>query len=180
MVGAGAVVTRDVPANAVVVGNPARIIGYVGASEPTTTRTVESTTQNQLAGGARLVPLRVASDMRGSLAAIELANDLPFVPARFFAVFDVPSRDVRGEHAHRRCEQVLVCLRGTVACIVDDGHDRVQVRLDRPDIGLYMPAMTWGTQYQYSPDAVLGVFASLPYDSGDYIREYEEFLSLKP
>lgn len=176
MVGAGAVVTKDVPANAVVVGNPARIVGYADA---TTVETMESTAleTTALKGPGRLIPLKVASDLRGSLTAIELTSELPFVPVRFFAVFDVPSTDVRGAHAHRRCEQVLVCLRGSVACIVDDGVTREQVRLDRPSIGLYMPPMTWGTQYQYSPDAVLGVFASLPYDSSDYIREYETFLS---
>lgn len=178
MVGAGAVVTKDVPANAVVVGNPARITGYAGAAKARAGAATDASDVGELSGGARLVPLRVASDLRGSLAAIELATDLPFVPARFFAVFDVPSKDVRGEHAHRACEQVLVCLRGSVACIVDDGVDRTEVVLDRPDVGLYMPAMTWGTQYRYTDDAVLGVFASLPYDSDDYIRGYEEFLGL--
>ena len=180
MVGAGAVVTKDVPANAIVVGNPARITGYVGAQSAAPTSAEQRKHDDVLAGGARLVPLRVASDLRGSLAAIEMTTDLPFVPARFFAVFDVPSKDVRGEHAHRACEQVLVALRGSVTCIVDDGHRRTQVKLDSPDVGLYMPAMTWGTQYQYSPDSVLGVFASLPYDSDDYIREYETFLDQVP
>lgn len=176
MVGAGAVVTKDVPANAVVVGNPARIVGYADATTVATVASAPLET-TALTGPGRLIPLKVASDLRGSLTAIELTSELPFVPARFFAVFDVPSTDVRGAHAHRRCEQVLVCLRGSVACIVDDGVTREQVRLDRPSIGLYMPPMTWGTQYQYSPDAVLGVFASLPYDGADYIREYETFLS---
>lgn len=176
MVGAGAVVTKDVPANAVVVGNPARITGYAGAEKAPAVAAADAVGERELTGGARLIPLRVASDLRGSLAAIELGKDLPFEPARFFAVFDVPSKDVRGEHAHRACEQVLVCLRGSVACIVDDGTQRTEVVLDQPGVGLYMPAMTWGTQYRYTEDAVLGVFASLPYDSDDYIRTYEEFL----
>lgn len=176
MVGAGAVVTKDVPANAVVVGNPARIVSYVEADDVQVVTPEPATEPRSLAGGARLVPVKVASDMRGALAAIEFAQDLPFVPARFFAVFDVPSKDVRGEHAHRACEQVLVCLRGSVTCIVDDGTERTQVRLDTPGVGLYMPAMTWGTQYRYSADAVLGVFASLPYDADDYIRDYESFV----
>ena len=177
MVGAGAVVTKDVPANAVVIGNPAHIVRY---SNTTMSRTMQSTEHEtiELAGSCRLIALRVASDLRGSLAAIELTTDLPFVPARFFAVFGVPSKDVRGEHAHRVCEQVLVCLRGSVTCIVDDGQEREQIQLDRPDVGLYMPAMTWGTQYQYTADSVLGVFASLPYDATDYIREYDEFLAV--
>lgn len=177
MVGAGAVVTKDVPANAVVVGNPARIVNYVGTSRPTPPTLVAAELHPPLAGDARLLSLNVAEDMRGSLMAVELGAELPFVPARFFAVFGVPSRDVRGEHAHRRCEQVLVCLRGAVTCIVDDGRTRDQVRLERPDQGLFMPAMTWGTQYNYSPDAVLGVFASLPYDADDYIRTYEGYLA---
>ena len=176
MIGAGAVVTKDVPANAVVVGNPARITGYAGSTTVSTSLPVTPATSDAtLVGGARLVPITVATDLRGSLAAMELDGDLPFRPARFFAVFGVPSQDVRGEHAHRTCEQLLVCLHGAVSCIVDDGESRAQVRLDRPDVGLYMPAMTWGTQYRYTPDAVLGVFASLPYDAGDYIREYDEF-----
>lgn len=176
MVGAGAVVTKDVPANAIVVGNPARITGYSGATKTRPLKTADPTSAGEIVAGGRLLPLRVAADMRGSLAAIELNSDLPFVPARFFAVFDVPSKDVRGEHAHRECEQVLVCLRGAVVCIVDDGTQRTEVRLDRPDIALYMPPMTWGTQYQYTADAVLGVFASRPYDSNDYIRQYDDFL----
>lgn len=178
MVGAGAVVTKDVPANAVVVGNPARITGYAGAEKAPAVTAADAVGERELTGGARLIPLRVASDLRGSLAAIELGKDLPFEPARFFAVFDVPSKDVRGEHAHRACEQVLVCLRGSVACIVDDGTQRTEVVLDQPGVGLYMPAMTWGTQYRYTEDAVLGVFASLPYDAEDYIREYEQFLTM--
>jgi hypothetical protein len=113
--------------------------------------------------------------MRGSLVVAELGSDLPFVPQRFFIVYDVPSRDVRGEHAHRQCEQFLVCIKGAVRAIVDDGATRDEFLLDSPDVGLHMPAMMWGTQYAYSPDAVLAVFASLPYDSADYIRTYAEF-----
>lgn len=177
MVGAGAVVTKDVPANAVVVGNPARITGYAGTTSSPTTVPNAPLSLTALAGAARLLQLKVAADMRGSLTAVELTKDLPFEPARFFAVFDVPSKDVRGEHAHRKCEQVLFALRGSITCIVDDGTTREQVVLNSPDVALYMPAMTWGTQFRYSEDAVLGVFASLPYDGDDYIRTYEEFMS---
>ncbi len=178
MVGAGAVVTKDVPAGAIVLGNPARIVGYVddeGRPGAVATRTLARA--DAAPSDPRLVPLRRADDLRGSLVALELAQDLPFVPARFFTVFQVPSRDVRGQHAHRRCEQVLVCLAGSVTCTVDDGARRQTYVLDRPDVGLYLPAMTWGAQYDYSPDAVLAVFASLPYDADDYIRDYEVFLA---
>lgn len=177
MVGAGAVVTRDVPANAVVVGNPARITGYTGTDQAPRAA-APAAEPEQPTGDPLLHPVTVARDLRGSLAAVEFEGALPFVPRRFFAVLDVPSRDVRGEHAHKRCEQFLVALRGSVTCVVDDGHHRRTVVLDRPDVGLHMPAMTWGTQYRYSEDAVLGVFASLPYDADDYIREYDAFLAL--
>lgn len=180
MVGAGAVVTKDVPPNAVVVGNPARITGYSGAKQtverPSTTPATGVPVHDDLPGGARVVTLTRATDLRGSLVAVDHAGDLPFVPQRTFVVYDVPSRDVRGEHAHRECEQLLVCLRGSVTALVDDGRDRRELVLDSPDQGLYVPAMVWGTQYRYSNDAVLLVYASRPYEDADYIRDYESFL----
>ena len=178
MVGAGAVVTRDVPAHAIVVGNPARITGYTRLEDSGAAAPAAATEEGELVSGARLMKVNVATDLRGSLAAIELDSGLPFRPARFFAVFGVPSEDVRGAHAHRACEQFLVCLHGSVTCMVDDGHARRQVRLEHAGIGVYVPPMIWGTQFQYSSDAVLGVFASLPYDPDDYIREYEDYLRL--
>jgi UDP-2-acetamido-3-amino-2,3-dideoxy-glucuronate N-acetyltransferase len=62
--------------------------------------------------------------------------------------------------------------------LLDDGEHRRQVTLDRPNLGIFMPAMVWGRQFNYSADAVLLVFASLPYDPADYIRTYEEFRAL--
>jgi UDP-2-acetamido-3-amino-2,3-dideoxy-glucuronate N-acetyltransferase len=176
MVGAGAVVTRDVPAHAVVTGNPARVVGYADTprvtGEPTATEPVTGTVS-----GVSLHRLGHSVDPRGSLVVADFAADLPFLPRRAFTVFDVPAKDVRGEHAHHRCEQFLMCLVGSVSCVVDDGRTREEYLLDRPDVGLYMPAMTWGTQYRYSPDAVLLVLASHPYDPDDYLRDHDEFLA---
>lgn len=178
MVGAGAVVTHDVPANAIVVGNPARIVGYVddARSEPAPAA-ASGQAPAESSGPGRLVPVTVASDMRGSLAAVEFSS-IPFVPQRFFSVFAVPNSDIRGQHAHHACEQFLVALAGSVTCLVDDGERRATYHLDSPNVGLYMPPLTWGTQYRYSADCVLGVFASHSYDPADYIRTYDEFLSV--
>ena len=179
MVGAGAVVTRDVPANAIVVGNPARIHGYVdsdvigGTAAGDAPQAAVSRVE-----GASLLPLRRVDDLRGSLVAGEVGDGLPFVPQRAFSIFGVPSREVRGAHAHRRCEQFLVCLAGSVRTLVDDGVNRAEFVLDRPDVGLHMSAMVWGSQYAYSADAVLLVLASETYDADDYIRDYDEFRDL--
>ena len=92
-------------------------------------------------------------------------------------VYGVPSRETRGEHAHKACAQFLICTAGSVRVLADDGHARADILLDSPHKGLLLPPMTWGTQYEYSADAVLLVFASHPYDNDDYIRSYDEFLA---
>lgn len=183
MVGAGSVVTHDVPARAVVSGNPARIVGYVDtrrrpADAPAAPRFRDGgDVMETSVGGVTLRRLLLVADLRGSLSAGEFVAQIPFTPKRYFIVFDVPGKDVRGEHAHRRCEQFLVCVRGSVSIVVDDGAASEEIALDAPNIGLYLPAMVWAVQYKYSPDALLLVFASDHYDPDDYIRDYDEFLS---
>jgi len=186
MVGAGAVVTRSVPANAIVVGNPARIVGYADAQE-TAGRVVllgkkseaepgHQTIQDTGVLGVTFHSFPHIKDLRGDLSAGEFEKEIPFLPKRYFLVFDVPSEETRGQHAHRVCHQFLICIKGRCAIVVDDGINRCEVALDSPTLGLYLPPMTWGIQYKYSSDAILLVFASHYYDAGDYIRDYEEFL----
>jgi acetyltransferase-like isoleucine patch superfamily enzyme/dTDP-4-dehydrorhamnose 3,5-epimerase-like enzyme len=182
MVGAGAVVTHDVPARAVVSGNPARIVGYVDTKRgspapPRPKAAADAETRPTSVKGVTVHQLPIFADLRGSLSVGEFPQQVPFVPKRYFIVFDVPGKDVRGEHAHRKCRQFLVCLRGSLSVVVDDGKASEEITLDRPSIGLYLPPMIWAVQYRYSADALLLVFASDPYDAGDYIRDYDEFLS---
>ena len=178
MVGAGAVVTRDVPPNAIVVGNPAEIRGYTTNETITHAAHVEPGELPVLSvGKARLYQLPVIRDLRGSLSVGEYDKHLPFLPKRYFLVFDVPSKEVRGEHAHKKLHQFLVCVKGACSVVVDDGVNRSEVRLDSPGLGLYIPPMVWGIQYKYTQDAVLMVLASDGYDADDYIRNYEEFVA---
>ena len=178
MIGAGAVVTHDVPARAIVSGNPARVMGYVDATKRATPDVVEAGTQ-QLLSGALLRQFAVHTDLRGNLTACDFREHMPFVPRRFFTVYNVPGKDVRGEHAHRQCHQLLVCMHGSLWILLDDGQQREEIQLDNPSLGLYIPPMVWSVQYRYSQDGVLLVLASDPYDPADYIRDYEEFLQLR-
>jgi UDP-2-acetamido-3-amino-2,3-dideoxy-glucuronate N-acetyltransferase len=180
----GGVVTAAVPAHAIVAGNPSKIDGYVtdrshlgDPLDDGAPRQVEAEVGELLVPGVTVQQVTRVRDLRGSLAAVEF-SDLPFAPQRAFTVFDVPSESIRGSHAHRTCHQLLICLTGSVRCLVDDGERRDQVRLDRPEVALYMPPLIWGTQYQYTSDAIVLVLASHPYDPADYIRSYDEFVKL--
>lgn len=181
MVGAGTVVTKDVPPYAIVVGNPARIIGYVDSNQERATHLSsadQAEARERAVGvqGVSVVELPLVVDLRGSLSFAETGQFLPFIPQRYFLVFDVPSREVRGEHAHRTCHQFLVCVKGSCSVMVDDGQHRAEVLLDRPNLGVHVPPMVWATEYKYSADAVLLVLASDVYKAEDYIRDYDLFL----
>ena len=130
--------------------------------------------------GVRLYELRHVIDRaRGNLTVGEFGGELPFVPRRFFLTYQIPQRTVRGEHAHRSCEQFLVCVRGSCVVSVDDGTNRDEFRLDRPTLGVYVPPMVWAVEHQHSWDSTLMVFASEHYDPEDYIRDYAGFLAAR-
>ncbi|PPU77916.1 isomerase [Xanthomonas cucurbitae] len=180
MIGAGAVVTRSVPPNAIVVGNPARIVGYVSNQDADKTAplpTAQGVTDTAVPG-VKLYQMPSFADMRGSLSVGDFDSFLPFNARRYFLVYGVPTQETRGEHAHKRCHQFLVCVSGSVRVLADDGTRRIDVELNSPNQGIHLPPMIWGTQYKYSKDAVLLVFASEPYDTDEYIRDYSSFKSL--
>ena len=183
MVGAGAVVTRDVPADAIVAGNPARISGYAGVSEkrmPTVgTPPSEAGSAATLVEGVTIHRLPRVDDLRGSLTFGEAHRHVPFEVKRYFLVYGVSNQQIRGEHAHRTLHQFLICVHGSCHVVADDGSTRQEFVLDQPFIGLHLQPMTWGVQYKYSNDAVLLVLASDSYSAADYIRDYDEYLALR-
>ena len=119
-----------------------------------------------------------ASDLRGDLMAADFTRQIPFPVNRAFFVTNVPSHHVRGEHGHKKCHQLLVCLQGSVMVSADNGRERDQWLLESPKLGLHIQPKVWASQYHYSQNSVLAVFASHAYDPADYLRDYEDFLNL--
>ena len=182
VVEAGAVVTRDVPPLAIVAGNPARISGYVGAgsisADATAAVPAEVGVSPTRVAGVMLHRLPQVDDLRGNLSFGEIGEQVPFAVKRYFVVYGVPSKNIRGEHAHRALHQFLICVHGRCHVVADDGMNRQEFVLDRPSLGLHIPPMVWASQYKYSEDAVMLVLASENYDPAGYIRDYSEFVRL--
>ena len=186
MVGAGAVITQSVPPHAIVIGNPARIIGHVGSDKKDTviapfgmtSANNETAVKDSEVKGVKLYILKEFLDIRGDRSVGEFARDFPFVPQHYSWVYSVPSEKINGQHAYKVCQQFLVCVNGACTVLVDDGRRRQEYLLDRPNKGIYLPAMIWGIQYKYSRDAVLLVLASQEYDENDCIKDYNEWLEL--
>jgi UDP-2-acetamido-3-amino-2,3-dideoxy-glucuronate N-acetyltransferase len=126
----------------------------------------------------RLQELPIIRDERGSLSFAEYDQTLPFLPKRYFIVFDVAEGQTRGGHAHKTVHQLLVCVKGSCLVALDDGKVRDQILLDRPGLALYIPPRIWATQSEFSRDGVLMVLASEVYDPDEYIKDYDEFVRL--
>jgi UDP-2-acetamido-3-amino-2,3-dideoxy-glucuronate N-acetyltransferase len=123
----------------------------------------------------KVLELPLITDPRGSLSYGQYSENLPFIPKRYFIVFDVPGGQTRGGHAHRSVDQFLVCVRGSCTVSIDDGRNQADLLLDSPTMGVYIPPIIWATQHRFSTDAVLLVLASDIYDPDEYIREYSDF-----
>ena len=130
--------------------------------------------------GAVLYDIPYFVDDRGALNVLEISKELPFECKRIFYTYTVPEGQVRGEHAHKECEQFLIALRGSVSVLVDDGAGcKDEITLNSPSKGLWLPKGRWGEQYGHSLDCILLVLASEEYNAGDYIRTYDEFCKWK-
>lgn len=123
----------------------------------------------------RTVALPRVDDPRGRLTFVESGRHVPFDIRRVYYLYDVPGDEVRGGHAHRELEQVLIAVSGSFEVVLNDGERERVVTLDRPDQGLYVARLVWRELRAFSPGAVCLVLASLPYDEADYYRSFADF-----
>ena len=117
-------------------------------------------------------------DERGNLVVAECGGiDVPFDVKRVFYIYGSDDTVIRGRHANRRTEFVLINVAGSSKVRIDNGFETSVVELNRPRMGLYLPTMLWKDMYDFSPDSVLLVLASEHYDGNEYIRDHDEFLA---
>ena len=117
-------------------------------------------------------------DERGKLVVIEGSQNIPFDIKRVFYIYGSDPTVVRGQHANRESEFVLVNVAGTSKVMITDGKRKEIVELNKPMDGVYLPKMIWKDMYDFSPDSVLLVLASTHYDGKEYIRDYNEYLKI--
>ncbi len=125
----------------------------------------------------KMVEFPQRGDKRGRLVIVEGEQDIPFEIKRIFYIYGTESNVVRGQHANRRSEFVLINVAGTSKVKTLDGKGNEAIfSLNRPHTGVYLPAMVWKDMYDFSADSVLLVLASEHYDPDEYIRDYDTFV----
>lgn len=124
-----------------------------------------------------LLNFKVRGDHTGNLVALEKGTEFPFDIKRVYYIWGTDKNAVRGKHAHKKLEQVIVCTSGSCDFILDDGNERATVHLDTPTQGLHIKSNIWREFTNFSSDCVVMVLASEHYDESDYIRDYQTFLN---
>lgn len=124
-----------------------------------------------------LINFTVRGDHTGNLVALEKGADFPFDIKRVYYIWGTDKNAIRGKHAHRKLEQVIVCTSGSCDFVLDDGKERETVHLNTPAQGLHIKSNIWREFTNFSSDCVVMVLASEHYDEKDYIRDYKTFLN---
>lgn len=126
---------------------------------------------------ARVIEFNQKGDSRGNMVVAEGQSDIPFEIKRLFYSYGTDSDAVRGHHANRNSEFVLISVSGSCKVKISDGRGNEAIYvLNKPYIGLYIPRMIWKDMYDFSADSVLLCLSSEHYDAGEYIRDYDEFI----
>jgi len=115
----------------------------------------------------------------GNITVASNSIDIPFEIRRVFYIYDIPSGEDRGAHAHRECHQFLIAASGSFEIELNDGNVKRTVMLNRPNMGLHIPPGIWAAEKGFSSGSICLVMASHKYDEADYIRNYEDFLTLR-
>ena len=127
----------------------------------------------------RVIEFGEYGDERGNLVVAECGGiDVPFDVKRVFYIYGSDSTVVRGSHANKRTEFVLINVAGSSKVRIDNGRETDVVELNRPRMGLFIPAMLWKDMYDFSEDSVLLVLASEHYDGNEYIRDHDEYVKM--
>ncbi|KQV13868.1 dTDP-6-deoxy-3,4-keto-hexulose isomerase [Pseudomonas sp. Root329] len=125
----------------------------------------------------QFLQLQTHGDERGSLIALEEGKNIPFSVKRVYYMFDTGKGVRRGFHAHKTLKQVVVAVRGSCRFMLDDGQEKIEIRLDHPCQGLLIESFIWREMYDFSEDCVLMVLADQLYEESDYVRDYASFLT---
>ena len=124
----------------------------------------------------KIINLPKISNRKGNITPVEGFRTVPFDIARVYYLYDVPGGSMRGGHAHKELQQLIVAVMGAIDVVLDDGFKKKTVRLDRAYYGLYITNMIWRELENFSSGGICLVLASLPYDEFDYYRNYEDFI----
>lgn len=127
----------------------------------------------------KVIDLRKISDPRGNLTPIEGGGDIPFDIKRVYYLYDVPSGESRGGHAHKELRQLIIAANGSFTITLDDGENKKAITLNRPYQGLLIVPGIWRDLDDFSSGAVMMCLASEHYVESDYIRDYDDFLKYK-
>ena len=127
----------------------------------------------------RMIEFKDLGDERGSLVVCEGSSDIPFEPKRVFYIFGSDPTVIRGQHANKESEFVLINVAGKSKVKVMDGMGNEMIfSLNRPNTGIYIPKLVWKEMYDFSEDSVLLCLASTHYDGSEYIRDYDEYVKI--
>jgi len=125
----------------------------------------------------QLIQLPKIMDERGNLTFLEGENHIPFKIKRTYMIYDVPGGEIRGSHAYKELDEVIIALSGCFDLLVDDGDETKVYTLNRSYNAIYVPHGLWRTLQNFSTNALCLVLASTDYNEDDYIRNYDEFLN---
>jgi oxalate decarboxylase/phosphoglucose isomerase-like protein (cupin superfamily) len=127
----------------------------------------------------KIIQLPKILDKRGNLSFFENNSQIPFVIKRTYWIYDVPGGESRGGHAYKNNEEFIVALSGSFDVILDDGSEKMSFSMNRSYYGLYIPKMYWREINNFSTNSLALIVANTEYSEGDYIRDYENFRSLR-